>query len=72
MGNPSFVIQSGEGVLVDVPYNPTSKPVTVTLIISPLRGRGKDRRRCEAFCNGSEAEAKITRRPLEQGAATDE
>ncbi|WP_417625149.1 hypothetical protein [Paremcibacter congregatus] len=70
MGNPSFVIQAGEGVLVDVPYNATSKPVTVTLVIRPLKGRGRDRRRCEVFHNGEKAN--ISRRPLKPEAAADE
>lgn len=69
MGNPSFVLQAGEGVLVDVPYSATSKPVTVTLIIRPLKGRGRDRRRCEAFYNGQKAN--VSRRPLEPEADDD-
>ena len=63
MGNPTLVIKAGEGVLVDVPYNATGEAVTVTLVIKPLKGRGKDRRRCEAFYNGRKAN--ISRRPLE-------
>lgn len=63
MGNPSFVIKSGEAVLVDVPYNPTGKPVTVTLIFRPLKGRGRDRRRIEAHYNGHKAH--VSRRAIE-------
>lgn len=70
MGNPSFVIKAGEGVLVDVPYAADSKPVIVTLVIKPLKGRGKDRRRCEAFYNGQKAT--ISRRPLEEEAGGDD
>lgn len=70
MGNPAFVVEAGQGVFVDVPYNAIDGEFTVTLIFKPLRGRGKDRRRCEAFYNGRKAN--ISRRPLEQEAAGDD
>lgn len=72
MGNPNFTIGPGEGVFVGVPWDPQGREVTVTLTFKPLRGRGRDRQRCEARYNGHRAT--IERRPVdpEEEAASDD
>lgn len=63
MGNPSFVLEAGQGIFIDVPYDPNNKRITIVLTVDMLTGQGRDRRRLKAFYNNKNAN--ITRRPLE-------
>jgi len=63
MGNPSFVVQPGQGVFIDVPYEAIDKEVEVLLKWKKIKHKGRKRRRLEAFYNGRKVN--ISRRPLD-------
>lgn len=63
MGNPKFTVGPGEGVFVDVPWDDDQGEVEVVLKFRPVRGRGRDRRRCEARYNGRQVN--VERRPVD-------